>query len=243
MNAQTALTQAIQAAKQQNWTAALDFNQLILDMNTSDLGALNRLGIAHIQLGDLKKAKQCFKKVIELDKSNTVAKKNLAKLDNNQLPSVPAFFSPNFIEEPGKTKTIELHRLASKNVLESLAVGQACELKPKSRYISVEAGKNYIGSLPEDVSFRLSKLIETGNQYECYIQSISSNHCAIFIKESLRAVVNKDVHSFPPNKTTMAAINDVDDRFLLDDETHGDASIEVESDVEKAADDTERLED
>ena len=119
-----------------------------------------------------------------------------------------------FIEEPGKTKTVELHRLASKDQIAHLAVGQTCSLKPKNRYISVEVGKTYLGSLPEDLSYRLTKLMKNGNEYICYIRSISTNSCSIFIKETKRSKPNEFVNSFPTSKNQISTINDM---FLADD--------------------------
>ncbi|HYD34580.1 MAG TPA: tetratricopeptide repeat protein [Vitreimonas sp.] len=209
---------AIQAAKDQNWAEAAKLNQTILVQNPADLGALNRLGVAYGQLGELSKAKESFKTVLQFDKSNTIAKKHLTKLSNNQELSAPSFTKVHFIEEPGKTKIVELHRLAGKNVLDNLAIGQLCELKTKNRYVSVDANGTYIGALPEDLSFRLCKLLNSGNHYECYVHSFTSNSCQVYIRETLRSVENRDIHSFPPVKSHLAAINDIDEEFLLEED-------------------------
>ncbi len=209
--------QAISAAKEQDWDLAVKINTELVELNDADVGALNRLGVAYLQLNQATKAKSAFQKVLQVDKSNTIAKKHLARLKSNQTPTSPTFNHVYFIEEPGKTKIVELHRLAGKNVLDLLAVGQSCELKPKSRYVSVESGKTYIGALPEDVSFRLTKLLSTGNQYECYIYTTSGNNCSVYIREVFRAEKNQDVHSFPIVKSNLAAINDVDQDFLFED--------------------------
>lgn len=237
MNAQTALSQAIAAAKDQNWSAAVDYNQAIIEQNSNDVGAWNRLGVAYSQLANHKAAKTAFQKVLDIDKSNPIARKNLAKLKNNQLPSVPTFATQDFIEEPGKTKTVELHRLAGKNVLDNLAVGAECNLIPKNRYISVEIKGIYIGALPEDISFRLAKLIETGNVYYCCVRSFSANHCNVYIKELSRAPINKEVNSFPANKTTAAGLNDLDD-LLLDDEIPVEV-VDSDTDVERTIEEIE----
>lgn len=237
MNAQTALSQAIAAAKDQDWSAAVDYNQAIIEQNSNDVGAWNRLGVAYSQLGNHKAAKAAFQKVLDIDKSNPIARKNLAKLKNNQIPSVPTFATQDFIEEPGKTKTVELHRLAGKNVLDDLAVGRECELKPKNRYISVESGNTYIGALPEDISFRLARLIETGNIYYCCIRSFSANHCSVYIKELSRATENKDINSFPTSKVTGSGLNDLDD-LLLDDEIPVEV-VDSDTDVERTIEEIE----
>jgi hypothetical protein len=218
MNTQIVLQQqAISAAKQQDWPKAIESNLAILAQNEADLGALNRLGLAQMQVGETKAAESTFKKVIALDKSNTIAKKHLARLKSNQVPSSPSFSQIYFIEEPGKTKIAELHRLAGKPVLDKLSVGQTCELKPKNRYISVESQGVYVGALPEDLSFRLTKLMSSGNEYACYIHSLTANSCTVYIQETLRSEANQYSHSFPLVKNNLAAINDLDEEFMLED--------------------------
>jgi tetratricopeptide (TPR) repeat protein len=242
-NTLSALQQlAINAAKRQEWEAAVTINTDILAQYPEDLGALNRLGVAHLNTGNKSAAKKAFDQVLKLDKSNSIAKKHLDKLKHNQNHTVVAFSNEHFIEEPGKTKTVELHRLAGKNVLEKLAVGESCELKLKNRYISVERQDGtYVGALPEDLSLRLANLVKTGNTYACFIQSLSMNSCTVYLKELTRSEKNTHVNSFPINKSSMAAINDVDEQFLFEDnipvQVSDDESTEV--DVDKSLNDFE----
>lgn len=217
MNTQIALEhQAIAAAKAGDWRQAIELNQTILASNSNQVGALNRLGVAHIQLGEIKAAKSTFEQVLKLDRSNAIAKKHLARLKTNQT-STAGFSQVYFIEEPGKTKIVELHRLAGKLVLEKLHVGQVCSLKLKNRYVSVESQDIYIGALPEDLSFRLSKLISTGNQYECFVHAVTINSCSVYIRELFRDQRNEYTHSFPITKNAVAPLNDIDEEFLIDD--------------------------
>ncbi len=218
MNKKTSLQlQAIQAAKQQNWQLAVDLNQSILEIDNKDVNAYNRLGVAFLQSNQKKQAADSFKKALEVDKSNNLAKKHLSNLTKKRNVKLPSFFADTFIEEPGKTKTVELHRLASKNVLSQLQIGSECQLKPKSRYISIEWQDQYIGALPEDLSFRLTKLIRKGNKYSCRVQSVSPCSCSIFLKEIKRSQKNEHVNSFPSVKTKMTTIDDIDDMFIEDD--------------------------
>lgn len=219
MNSFLALQQkAIQSAKNQDWAGAIEYNLSILELKSHDIAALNRLGVAYLQKGDNKKAKQAFEQVVTLDKSNSLAKKHLERIKNKQANIAPAFSHEHFIEEPGKTKTVELHRLAGKNVLSALSLGQACELKPKNRYISVEVGGTYVGALPEDLSFRLSKLIETGNSYTCRIRSCSGSQCSVHLRELARSVHNEHTNSFPVSKNTYSNLNDLDEKFFLEED-------------------------
>lgn len=190
-------TEAVKAAKSGNWEEAAKLNQAIIEENPNDAAAFNRLGIAWLQLKKHSRAKKAFNQALKIDPKNNIAKKNLAKLKNNQAVTPHIDLSQIFVEEPGKTKIIKLHRLAGKEVLETLSTGDLCHLKVKKRYISVEVNNQYVGALPEDISFRLTKLMNTGNQYDCYIQSTDHNLCQVYIKETKRSKRNKNIHSFP----------------------------------------------
>jgi tetratricopeptide (TPR) repeat protein len=222
---------AISAAKNADWQAAVNYNTDLLTQKPDDAGAWNRLGIAHLQLKQSKEAQTAFKKALEIDRNNPIAQKHLQKLKSNQAINAPSFAFRPFIEEPGKTKTVELHRLAGKQALDTLSVGQDCELIIKKRYISVEANGQYIGALPEDLSFRLAKLIERGNVYSCTIRSCNSKSCMVFLRETSRSIQNSEIHSFPLTKSSLSSHSDLDDRFLLDE----DIPVEMGSDEDESA--------
>lgn len=240
--------QAIQAAKNQDWQAAIQCNEQLIADNAENVQAYIRLGVAQVQLGEKNAAKQAFAQALTLDKSNQLAKKHLQKLENNQtivLSSLPA--DEQFIEEPGKTKTVDLHRLAGKDQLEKVSVGQLCELKPKNRFIAVEVNKTYIGSLPEDISSRLTKLMAGGNEYICYVRSTSLTSCAVsvFIKEIRRSPEQEFIHSFPINKGQFATINDMygDDNYTFEMENIPLQIVETDNDEEQSAPDSFSIED
>jgi len=236
---------AIQAAKSQNWQAAIDVNKQLIEENAENIQAYIRLGVAQAQIGLLKDAKHAFTQTLELDKTNQLAKKHLLRLENNQsimLSSLPS--DEEFIEEPGKTRTVELHRLAGKELLEKLSVGQVCELKSKNRFISAEVNKVYIGSLPEDLSARLTKLMKGGNQYVCYIRSISSTNCScsVFIKEISRSVDQEFINSFPVSKSSTNALNEMyaDDNYSFEIEDIPLQIVETDNDEERTVGDNFR---
>lgn len=206
---------AISAAKLGHWLEAVQLNQEALLQKPDDLGTLNRLGVAYVNLDESTKAKKIFQQVIKLDKTNQVAEKNLQRLKTNN-SITPLFTSQQFIEEPGKTKVVDLHRLASKEILTNLGVGMPCQLKVKKRFISVEADGHYVGALPEDLSFRLTKLMDSGNQYQTNIWANSATTCQVYIKEVFRAAVNKSATSFPGSRTQIPQ-NDEYDPFLTND--------------------------
>ena len=187
---------AISAAKKGDWEQAIHFNQAILQKKPDDIGALNRTGFAELQRQNISQATEFFQRVLSLEKTNPIALRQLDNINRNHIIA-PEFASENFVEEPSKSKIIGLLRLANKDILEKLVVGQELNLRPKSRFISVETlDKVYLGSLPEDISLRLSKLIERGNRYSCLLHSASSKHCTVFIREIYQDPANRGLHSF-----------------------------------------------
>ncbi len=239
MNTQATLRQkAIRAAKNSLWNEAVETNSALIEIDEKDTGAYNRLGVAYLQLKKSKLAKDQFKRVLEIDVNNKIAKKQLERIKNKQSVS-PAFVSQHFIEEPGKTKTVELTRLAGKAVLDSLVVGKNCELVIKNRYISVMADDKYVGALPEDLSFRLTKLIKSGNTYSCAIRSCCGKAFEVYIKELMRSKKNMLTHSFPPSKIALSSINDddlIDEEFTLEENIPVEI-VETDKDSEKNIDD------
>lgn len=208
--------QAIVAAKNGDWQKALEINLALLEHHPEDVLALNRVAIAYTQLNSINLAKETLKKILVIDKNNKIALKTLSKLDKNQGCVAPSFSRQHFIEEPGKTKTISLFRLAGKNVLEKVSIGKECELKIKNRYISAEVDGVYIGALPEDVSFRIAKLIADGNEYSCFVRSCTTNSCEVYVKETFRSEKNAQIHSFPPAKNA-SSFSEMDDILNLEE--------------------------
>ena len=208
---------AISAARSGDWPQAIEINKQLLENEPNNVNALNRLGVAYAQSNQTAKAIQAFKQVLSLDKHNLIAKKHLDKLNNHCCLTAPTFIKQHFIEEPGKTKVVELHRLAGKEVLQALSVGSSCELVRKKRYISIEVDGQYIGALPEDLSFRLCKLMGQGNCYCCLIRSVANSSCFVYLQETKKSKRNANIHSFPPGKFIAIMNDEIDESILIDD--------------------------
>lgn len=187
---------AISAALQADWNKAVDINKSLLRENSKDVDVLNRLGFAYLNIGDFKKAKTAFDKVLKIDPFNPIATKNSKKLkgkivnSNNGMVTV----SPKvFLEEPGITKTIHLLNLAPKLIITSLLCGQPVSFLIKKNKTEVRTQNNiYIGKLPDDLSFKLKKLTRLGNKYEVFVKSVEDTTVAILIRETKRGKRVKD---------------------------------------------------
>lgn len=201
---------AIKAAQEERWEDAQNLNQELLAADPNNLGALNRLGFAYLQDNHLRKAQQTYQRVLELDKTNAVAKKYLEviKKANKQQPvKLPkALKHSDFIDEPGKTKSVSLVRLADSETLENLSIGADCRFKTSKTRISVVCDGTYIGTLPDDIFLRLQPLIEAGNTYAIKIQSVKQNTVRVFLRELTRAESVQHVTSFPAETLSVLSL-------------------------------------
>lgn len=200
-------TQAIAAALANDWEQAVTLNQKILQETPTDCDALNRLGYAFHELGRIDEAQEIFNRVLALDPCNTIATRNLLKIDQmvNCTPQQTDHTASDekvnpsyFIEEPGKTKTSNLIRIAAKEIIANLRIGLRVNLHLKNRHsVAVMRGEeNCIGYLPDDLAFLLSKYITGGNKYEVFIQSVAPTNVTVFIKEIQKSSMYQDIPSF-----------------------------------------------
>lgn len=192
--------QAIQTALQGDWNSAISLNQQILQEEPENIDALNRLAFACATLGNLNEAKDYYQKVLQLDMQNPIATKNLKRLNgmNNKTPtSTPYKMNNIFIEEPGKTKVIELLNVADQKATSHLRCGEELQLQVKRMKIFVlDNEKQYIGMLPDDTSKRLIDFIQGGNLYEAYVKTVDDHKVTVFVKETFRSPKFKNQQSF-----------------------------------------------
>ena len=182
--------EAIDAALKHDWVKAIQINQLLLKKNENDLNGLNRLAFAYMKLGKYKDAIRFFNKVKSIDPYNQIAQKNLSRLtnlkDKNISPdTVTAMVSPmHFLEDPGKTKLVKCVNIAPSQTISTIYAGQEVFLKPKNYSVEVRDNNNrYLGALPDDLSFRLLKLISAKNKYSVFIRSVDKSSLTILIRE------------------------------------------------------------
>jgi tetratricopeptide (TPR) repeat protein len=189
--------QAIQTALVGDWNTAISINQAILQEDPNDIDTLNRLGFALMSTGNIKDAKTMYEKVLSLDMKNPIAIRNLKRLNDSKNRKVATTLNNFFIEEPGKTKVIELLNIADKKVISHLRSGEQITLCIKRMKIfALDSENQYIGMLPEDISQRLMKFMEAGNKYDAYIRTVDNNKVSAFIRETKRVSKFKNQPSF-----------------------------------------------
>lgn len=198
---------AIKSALANDWQQAYFINQKMLEESPEDIDTLNRFAFALMKLGKFNKAKQAYKKVVDLDKTNPIALKNLRRIEIMSKQKRTSLLRPQeetssaienlFIEEAGKTKTVELKNITDQKTLSFLQPGDHVDLVIKRSKIFVQGyGKKYIGMLPDQIGARLLRFMRGGNQYAAYVKAIGDKSVTIFIKETKRVTRYKNQSSF-----------------------------------------------
>lgn len=190
--------QAVQYALVGNWELAVEQNLAILDEVPDNLASLNRLARAYTELGQKDAAKTVYQKVLEIDKYNPIALKNLKLLPHQKVGIDSLDISKeDFIEELGLTKAVLLIKVADRATLLSLVCKQLLKLTPKARLMALMTMENvYVGCLPDDLSLKLKSLIDHGYVYTVCLKTASDNTATVFIREIKRPSNGKAVATF-----------------------------------------------
>lgn len=198
--------QAIDAALEQRWGEALKLNNTLLKSNPENVDTLNRLGRTCFELNELKESKKYYTLALKYDPYNPIAQKNLKilgtlknhrteqkRFNGNGKKISPALF----LQEPGKTKVVSLTKLAEPQKLSNLFCGMEVALTVKNKKLLVvdEDGK-YLGTLPDDVAFKLQRLLKGGNKYHSFVKAVKVNGLSILIREVKRSARFKAQPSF-----------------------------------------------
>lgn len=213
--------EAIALAMENRWEEAVATNRAIIELFSEDIEARNRLGKAYFELGDFDEARAAFAQALQISPSNVIAIKNLDRLNhltsNARLPKKGRKLAPeHFLGESGKTGIAALEHLAGKEVLATIAAGDAVVLRIAERSLVVESSDgDYIGKLPTRLGMRLVKLIQGGNRYEAAVTRLSAREVNVIIREEYQHPDQRTITSFPTHKDPLlayaqAALQDMD---------------------------------
>src|SRR3990170_7722263 len=163
--------QAIALAMEGRWREAVTANQHLIESFPNDVDAYNRLGRAHMELGEYALAKEAYQKAIKVDPYNTIAQKNLNRLSHlkekeGEVDGQEKVEPQQFIEEVAKAGVVNLRRLASAEILAKAVAGSKVNLKVDGPRLLVENSHGeYLGQVEPRHAQRLIKLIAGGNKY------------------------------------------------------------------------------
>ena len=239
--------QAIQFAMQSRWDDAITANRAIIASFPDEAEAYNRLGKALSETGKIKEAREAYQKALELDPSNSIARKNLDRLASAKAKAEPdkaqQVDASLFIEEMGKTGVTTLHP-ANGKMIATLSAGDEVALKMVGSRLTVEtmAGE-YISDIEPKLALRLSRLMTGGNKYAAAVAGLSGDTVRVIIKETFQHPTQVGRLSFPAGKagdvvrpytkeSMVRADLDDDDESLDEVEDWEDTESEAEAEGE-----------
>ncbi|OGE64633.1 hypothetical protein A3J13_01610, partial [Candidatus Daviesbacteria bacterium RIFCSPLOWO2_02_FULL_36_8] len=199
-------------------------------VDPQNVDALNRQARVHMEMGKFNLAKKYYSEALKIDPYNPIAIKNLkilksfkgngdSGLIHNGISKLSASL---FLQEPGKTKIVNLLKVAEPQKLSKAFCGMKVNMIIKNRKITItDEFDNYLGVMPDDINYHLLKLLKGGNKYDLFIKAIKVNGLAVLIKETYRSKKFKNQPSFLENSTATLATEILTnlDQNESDDET------------------------
>jgi len=195
--------QAVNLAMQSRWSEAADLNRQIIDTHPKDVEAHNRLGKALTELGQLDEARQMYNYTLRLDPTNTIAQKNLQRLEKlmtdalDDAPSGPV--DPSlFIADTRRAPTTTLVQPAPADVLAKMNPGDAVTLVMQDNtVIAQSAAGDVLGRIEPKLRQRLIRLFGMGNQYAAFVTAADEHSLRLIIRETHRDPSMGSRPSFP----------------------------------------------
>jgi tetratricopeptide (TPR) repeat protein len=203
--------QAISLAMEGNWKEAVAVNRSIIEVFPDDVEALNRLGRAHLELGEYQEAEAAYRRTTEIDPYNAIAVKNLQRLSHLREVAAAGEVDADrlepqyFIEEIGKAGVVRLEELAPPEVIARMVAGDRVQLRIDGTDLVVENSRGvYLGRVEPEHGQRLARLMAGGNQYSAAIVSLTEGAVRIIVREVFREPGQAGRLSFPPKGTRVA---------------------------------------
>jgi tetratricopeptide (TPR) repeat protein len=213
VNRRQLIQQAITLAMQSRWQEAADVNRQIVEMTPEDAEAYNRLGKAYTELGRIADATDAYESAIRADPANLIAQRNLDRLSHiseveaaEMTKKAAQKLDPRFfMEETGKTRVASLQAAAGREVLATLTAGEQVELAQQDGTIFVATvGGTRIGELDQALATRLTRLMQTGNEYQAGVVGVDGSEVRVMIRETVQSPQNAGRLSFPPRSSAEA---------------------------------------
>ena len=196
---------AISLALNGEWAEAAELNRVILKKSPDDVEAMNRLGKSLMELGQYSEAKSVLARVVQLAPYNSIAKKNLGRLDQLEPAPNPAKKTRTsggvpqlFIEESGKSGITVLQKAATGRIVASIGPGEPLTLAVDKNAIFIAVREDeYLGRVEPKLASRLIRLMNGGNRYQAAVIGLKEQGITIIIREIYRHPSLHNVCSFP----------------------------------------------
>jgi tetratricopeptide (TPR) repeat protein len=242
---------AIAMAIQGRWREAVEVNKNIVENFPQDTDAYNRLGKAYLELGDYAQAEEAYKRAVELDSFNVIAKKNLSRLPYFSKAAADSHGEmskaepQHFIEETGKSRMFNLYRPAPGETLARIVAGDTVNLKVDGSTLVIEDSRGtYLGMVEPRYGHRLVQLINGGNRYSAAVVGSSSGAVSVIIREVYQSPAQVGLLAFPGRRYEEVATY-ASDKVFKDSTEYGggwggagEYALEGEAEVVEEAEDS-----
>jgi len=197
--------QAVKLAVSSRWDEAVTVNRDYLRIFGEDPDALNRLGKALSEVGQVSDARKTYGRAIELDPTNTIARRNLDRLASMQdsgVSGTPSQLDTRlFVEEAGKAAVTTLQAVDA-NVAAVLDPGDVVQLQAQGNAVNVVTTTGaYVGMVEPRIGLRLTKMMAAGNLYSAALITASGG-VKVMLRETFLHPSQIGRVSFPQSRAT-----------------------------------------
>lgn len=198
--------QAVKLAVASKWAEAASINRDFLRMFGDEAEAWNRLGKAQTELGQVTDARKSYGRAIELEPTNTIARRNLDRLasmkDTAVASAAPSQLDTRlFVEESGSS-TVATLQATNAELVALLDAGDLVDLQVQGNAVNVcNVNGDYVGMVEPRIGLRLSQLMTTGNEYAAAIVT-TQGEPRVVIRETFQHASNIGKVSFPQSRST-----------------------------------------
>ncbi len=203
--------EAIQLALDSRWDEAVTVNRRLIEQHGADEEALNRLGKALTETGQLEEALATYRQTLELNPANMIAPKMIRKIQALvEKPSrgeggAQAIDVDLFTEEPGKSALTTLVTRGA-GVSDAVVPGDAVDIVAEGDKLRARSVRGVdLGDVDNKLTRRLLPLIATGNRYAAAVARIADGRIEVMLREVFQAPENARKTSFPIARGARAA--------------------------------------
>ena len=228
--------QAVKLAVNSRWGDAANLNRDYIKTFGEDAESLNRLGKALSEVGQITEARASYARAIEIDPTNSIARRNLDRLagmkDTSAAASSPSQVDTRlFVEETG-TATVAKLQATDGAGKAGLDAGDLVELQVQGNAVNVlSSSGDYVGMVEPRVGLRLSKMMASGNVYAAAMVT-TAGEMKVMIRETFQHPSMIGKVSFPQSRAT--AVRAYTRKGLIrnmgDEIEYGDDDVEDEPD-------------
>jgi hypothetical protein len=194
--------QAVKLAVSNRWDEAASANREYLRVFGDDADAFNRLGKALSEIGQVAEARASYRRALELDPSNTIAKRNLDRLASVEAAGGPTRSQLDtrfFLQESGKAAVATLQAVDATHATR-LDPGDVVSLEVQGNAVNVRTQDgDYIGMVEPRIGLRLSKLAAGGNRYSAALVT-NTGTVKVMLRETYQHPSLAEIVSFPQAK-------------------------------------------